>query len=899
MIAYQMIYTACGKDKSGAFSVWSKSANVTKKECDEIIKLMNYRKPKNAPYEPTEEEIERLFPKKYGYFELSSGRKCIAQSSYIGNVYSDMDARSGNFIIHAYIFDALDGFNPYNIFGSNLFKTKLTYKEWHDDPLIEDLPAVELNPLAPPTEAEVKATVVKYASALPSFLEAVLRCGKGEDVLCFNDSEENQAKLYRVLGVLLPASTISGTTFSTQYSTQAEYGLQTIGAVPVKLRNIYETTFSYDEELAEGHFGFDFEKNKVSNISDISAYVRDILRDVNSLGYFDLLKKIDAINGIMLRADCDIDTANTVYNLVKKNYDWFTSLNEFQTAMGKAVSLGYVNEREIAADAYNNVIKKEKWAVDNSTLEFIKKIYPLSDGVQKNDIIVWTYKSIDKFVPGNQNAQSYLQSFKNTLSFAWEDFVNHVLTGEQWNGVAAQLSDFNKAYVFYNIYVQALNANRGNNQAVCNNIIAIVKKAVVAKYIDGIRQFFQASKVMGGKYEEWLINQAFSSIFAPAADEASLRFGFDVINCISDEGVKAMCLERFISANANSQLLIPVYSKYYEANQDLYERLENRLSGSDMFKAFVSKKDAYLFSRETKVSAKQLDKYFDKFYSKGNDSGAYYQKLKPYLEGLREKERLTESLRLYEKVAKLNDNFCDVLRIIALIEKSVYSLPLEQLSELKGDQYKALIEIDRRLKQNNKATSSKLEILQTLYTVTGKIGGKDYLYQVVRQDTLYQKLSPSQLTILWKEYAKVVLESYSETKNSKKCDNISLVKAYFNQPFRTVNSIGDIILSTLKEGSKEYYELMSDFFEYGFTQPDSLAVSIRNFIKSYVEKMGRGESKKLFKKVQSTVSEKSRKAVDQFIDSYLDEHKSVFAALFGRKPKEDKEQGKKDKKDRK
>lgn len=75
MKASQMIYTACGKDKSGAFSVWSKSADVTKAECDEIVKLMSYRKPNNVPYEPTEEELRIFFPKKYCYYNLSSGRK--------------------------------------------------------------------------------------------------------------------------------------------------------------------------------------------------------------------------------------------------------------------------------------------------------------------------------------------------------------------------------------------------------------------------------------------------------------------------------------------------------------------------------------------------------------------------------------------------------------------------------------------------------------------------------------------------------------------------------------------------------------------------------------------------------------------------------------------------------
>ena len=40
MIAYQMIYTACGKDKNGAFSVWSQSKEVTKQESEAVYKFM-------------------------------------------------------------------------------------------------------------------------------------------------------------------------------------------------------------------------------------------------------------------------------------------------------------------------------------------------------------------------------------------------------------------------------------------------------------------------------------------------------------------------------------------------------------------------------------------------------------------------------------------------------------------------------------------------------------------------------------------------------------------------------------------------------------------------------------------------------------------------------------------
>ena len=144
MFASQLIYTACGKDKTGAFSVWSKSLDITREEENEIQNKMLYKAPRSLPFAPTPEEIEALFPKKLGYFNLSSGRVCLAQSVYIGNVYSDLDGRTGNYIIHAFVFDKDEDIIPMNFFDSDIFKRGLTYQEWHDQDAPADLPKVEI-----------------------------------------------------------------------------------------------------------------------------------------------------------------------------------------------------------------------------------------------------------------------------------------------------------------------------------------------------------------------------------------------------------------------------------------------------------------------------------------------------------------------------------------------------------------------------------------------------------------------------------------------------------------------------------------------------------------------------------------------------------------------------------
>jgi len=70
MLVSQYIYTACGKDRNGAFSIFSKTKDITDEESSEIREVMMYKTPSGLPYEPTESEIEELFPKKSDIFSF-------------------------------------------------------------------------------------------------------------------------------------------------------------------------------------------------------------------------------------------------------------------------------------------------------------------------------------------------------------------------------------------------------------------------------------------------------------------------------------------------------------------------------------------------------------------------------------------------------------------------------------------------------------------------------------------------------------------------------------------------------------------------------------------------------------------------------------------------------------
>ena len=60
-----------------------------------------------------------------------------------GSVYSDLDKRTGNYIIHAFVFNKTNEIFPMNYINSDIFKRFLAYDEWHDNPAPISLSKIE------------------------------------------------------------------------------------------------------------------------------------------------------------------------------------------------------------------------------------------------------------------------------------------------------------------------------------------------------------------------------------------------------------------------------------------------------------------------------------------------------------------------------------------------------------------------------------------------------------------------------------------------------------------------------------------------------------------------------------------------------------------------------------
>ena len=192
MRASQYIYTSWknGDSPNKGFMVYSRSPDVTEAESEEIRFAMKYVVPGDMNPAPSPEEIAENFPFAFSYFRLSSGRECVAQSTYLGRDYS---GRFGNYIISALLFDPGElTVYPSELFGEDCIRTYLTEDELEAASPPPPLPRIEIDDWGNTVNDDQIIDFLsdkedEYAYVLAAVIYAMSR---GE-ILFFNDTREN------------------------------------------------------------------------------------------------------------------------------------------------------------------------------------------------------------------------------------------------------------------------------------------------------------------------------------------------------------------------------------------------------------------------------------------------------------------------------------------------------------------------------------------------------------------------------------------------------------------------------------------------------------------------------------------------------------------------------------
>ena len=895
MFAHQLIYTACGKDKSGAFSVWAKSDQVTKAECDEIIKLMSYKKPKNSPYEPTPEELRTLFPKKYGYFILSTGRKCVAQTTYLGRVYSDLDGRSGNFIIHAYIFDQLENVNPFDIIGSDIFKTELTYTEWHDQPAPDSLPAVNLQVQGSIRESELKAFLLKGDNAknFANLLQAIIESVKGEKVVTFNSTEEEQKIIYKLISLLLPKETFDKTSFVNQYSPQVEYILATNGVPPIKIRNIFEGgssyAFNYESEIAEGNYAFNFDRGLFANLQ-AGPYVKYLVNGLVNSTLFETLKKVDKVNEVTAKLNCDADTAVSVFAFISQDFSAFTCASDFTKALNLVLNANYIDKNAYAKKIYNDILRTNRWGFGREVKEIIDFVYKYGDDECKNNLMIQVLNNLSAFgISQSQSYETFFADFKANMPFGYDDLIGVASKTTLVGEALCKSNNDGLLFVYFDILVNLL--GKFQSGLVTNNpqseIIKLFRKAVAEKNTQ--LYSLQISKIarFGAQAQLWLVRTALPQYFEQKTTSADqLRCAFEIVLAVKDSQAQAQLANLLIKINIDNTDLLPVYIDAYDKNQTLFDNIERSLVTRPEYKTFFGKKNAYVF-KKMPVSKQSLLRYFEDCYVQGLDSGVFLFKFKELIAQIRHEElKIKELLSWYPMIAKLPNSFGDVVNVIQYIEKEIYSNKLDDLLRLDSNASRLLYDMNERLLAiNPNMTSKKFEVFGIVSIMQGK-QGKQKTQEIVVNNMVYVGLSAQQIELISRDYLHIMLNVFVDMRKTNGFNlNNTLVSLLNPVVARVTDYKNDLKTALEKVGGEDYFIVMAQIMSYAFNQQNAFADRLKAFVKWYVENSPRGLYTKLFKKVETLIDKNELINVQKFIDEFMDNHKSFWDMLFGSKKK--------------
>ena len=216
MKALQYLYTSWpnGNLPNKGYMIYSTSEGITSDECEDIRRVMRYQPPLSLVPNPTPDQIIDEFPYNFAYFRLSSGRLCVALTSYVGKDYSN---RYGNYLIHALVLEDEDmDIYPAELFGEDFWRTYLTDEEIHVDSPVPPLDILDIDMTGDMVNESTIADFTaeheeQTALLIDGYMEAVSR----KVPMYLNDTRENLVMWCAVLQELLPLQMAKELYFST------------------------------------------------------------------------------------------------------------------------------------------------------------------------------------------------------------------------------------------------------------------------------------------------------------------------------------------------------------------------------------------------------------------------------------------------------------------------------------------------------------------------------------------------------------------------------------------------------------------------------------------------------------------------------------------------------------
>ena len=277
MSKHQIIYTSCrrGIDRiTDGQQVYSYDALFSESNSPEIHGLFSYTPPVGSA--DMTDGLAAIMPQAFLYRRLRSGAGAVALNTYLGRDYTGPNARFGNHISHAVICDGPDfTVYPCELYGSTLFRDRLSSEEVNSREKPPHLPAPELTP-GDIVSVDSVTRFLSVPGRLETFKKMLRACIAGASdgkrlLIC--DLNENIINWIAALHYAFPLHLALTVSFTTYEYNPARSMSRICGIVPTR----EEPSGGYDA----AHYVFDFlsasspEENADPPLTDFCDFIAE------------------------------------------------------------------------------------------------------------------------------------------------------------------------------------------------------------------------------------------------------------------------------------------------------------------------------------------------------------------------------------------------------------------------------------------------------------------------------------------------------------------------------------------------------------------------------------------------------------------------------------------------
>ena len=529
----------------------------------------------------------------------------------------------------------------------------------------------------------------------------------------------------------------------------------------------------------------------VANISpalDVGVYVKNTLKDALNLSINDLTLKVRNIEKLMAKFSCDADTAYYLHCLSRNEYEVFPSITVFNSVMEFANKRSFIHEKETLLMVYDQMIQTNQWPYTNDVNALVKKIYQHCPPEKQTAIIVHFLSHINKIVTVTRQ-DNFIAELKNKLPFPWMHFVSLLI--RKPDQLAALESIFNEeivAVLTLEIILSGIIEDFANQGVYLERLKAMMTKFLSLKKISDLTKYLTYIYTRIPTLQKWFNDQVLIPYFAlPSPNEVPLKERLKHLTILPLGRDRTVCLETLIISNVNFPFFLDVYARFSSGQAALFTELEQQFAHKAEIQPFFMAKDMLIFQNAKNPSLAQIIDFFHNYFVTGRDKkGIFKAQVEGHLKTLPFAKKVQNGLEIYELIEMMKDGQPDVIDIIFIIEKHLYSASFVELGNfINRQQYNKLVSIYNRLKDN---ANRDLILLRTYMLFSLKLG-TEQLVQAYAQSKLYSFLSPKQIVQFFQTDAKVVISAYFHVRNKPQIDIFTRLDALLTVPIHNINRL--------------------------------------------------------------------------------------------------------------